>query len=89
MSSKMLSLYDYLGRPAGKALGWAVAKQARKIDANVETRIIENPAYKGVVNLYCEDLLKSFFGNPAFKVLIDYDEKQYRERQVRKKLWGR
>jgi len=89
MSSKMLSLYDYLGRPAGKALGWAVAKQARKVDARVEYRVVNNPVYSGQVNLYCEDLLKSFFGNSTFKAIIDADEKQYRERQIRKRLWGR
>ena len=35
MLNKMVSLYDYLGRPAGKALGWAVAKNASKVNAYV------------------------------------------------------
>jgi len=89
MSSKMLSLYDYLGRPAGKALGWAVGKQASRIGAHVETRYVENPVYRGNVNLYCEDLLKSFFKNPLNKAVIDADEKLYHERRIRRMLWGK
>jgi len=89
MSSKMLSLYDYLGRPAGKALGYAVAHQAHKINAHVEHRYVENPAYKGNVNLYCEDLLKSFFKNPAYKNVIEEDIRLYTERRIRRAVWGK
>lgn len=89
MSSKMLSLYDYLGRAAGKALGWAVARQASIIGAHVETRYVENPAYKGNVNLYNEEVLKVFFNNPANKAIIDADEKAYHERRIRRTLWGK
>ena len=75
MSSKMLSLYDYLGRPAGKALGWAVGKQASLCGAHVKIRYVENPVYKGNVNLYSEELLKIFFKrfllNKIVKNIID------------------
>ena len=89
MSSKMLSLYDYLGRPAGKALGYAIAHQAHSLGAHVEHRYVENPVYRGNVNLYCEDLLKSFFKNPLNKAVIDADEKLYHERRIRRMLWGK
>ena len=89
MSSKMLSLYDYLGRPAGKALGYAVAHQAHLINAHVEHRYVENPVYKGNVNLYCEDLLKSFFKNPAYKNVIENDIKEYTLKQLRRVKWGK
>lgn len=89
MSSKMLSLYDYLGRPAGKALGWAVAKNASKVNARVEKRIVVNSAYQGEVNLYSEDLLKVFFKNPSNKAIIEADEREYHERRIRRALWGR
>jgi hypothetical protein len=87
MSSKMLSLYDYLGRPAGKALGWAVAKQASAVGARVETRYVENPAYKGNVNLYNEEVLKIFFNNPTNKAIINADEKAYYEMKARRAIW--
>jgi hypothetical protein len=83
----MLSLYDYLGRPAGKALGWAVGRQASIVGAHVETRYVENAAYKGNVNLYNEEVLKVFFKNPTNKAIIAADEKAYRERQIRRRLW--
>jgi hypothetical protein len=71
----MLSLYDYLGRPAGKALGWAVGKQASLCGAHVKIRYVENPVYKGNVNLYSEELLKIFFKrfllNKIVKNIID------------------
>lgn len=89
MSSKMLSLYDYLGRPAGKALGWAVGKQASIVGAHVETRYVENSAYKGNVNLYSEEVLNIFFKNPANKAVIEADTKAYYEAKARRAIWGR
>ena len=87
MSSKMLSLYDYLGRPAGKALGWAVGKQASLCGAHVEIRYVENPVYKGNVNLYSEELLKIFFKKPCNRAIIEEDIKQYNERRMRRASW--
>ena len=89
MLSKMVSLYDYLGRPAGKALGWAVAKNASRINAHVEKRTVVNRAYQGEVNLYSEDLLKVFFKNPSNKAIIEADEREYHERRIRRALWGK
>ena len=89
MSSKMVSLYDYLGRPAGKALGWAVGRQASLAGVDVQKRHVENKAYTGWVNLYSEEVLKIFFKNPSNKAIIDADEKLYHERRIRRVLWGK
>ena len=42
----MMSLYDYLGRAAGSALGEQVAKKATGMGVKIETRYVKNPAYE-------------------------------------------
>ena len=61
MLEKMLSLYDYLGRAAGPALGKQVAECAKKKKVKPETRSITNPKYTGEVLLYPGDFLKWYF----------------------------
>ena len=56
-----MSLYDYLGRAAGSALGEEVAKEATKQKIKLGTREISNPSYKGIVYLYPESFLKEYF----------------------------
>jgi len=60
---KMMSLYDYLGRAAGPALGEQVAKKATGMGVKMETRYIKNPAYEGNVMLYPEKFLNEYFNN--------------------------
>ncbi len=57
----MLSLYDYLGYPAGGNLGKEVAEAAAKAKVKFEMREISNPKYTGKVMLYPELFLKEYF----------------------------
>jgi hypothetical protein len=56
-----MSLYDYLGHAAGRALGEEVAKEATKQNIKLSKRDISNPSYKGIVYLYPESFLKKYF----------------------------
>ena len=68
MSNKMLSLFDYLGYPAGSKLGKEVATVASSKKVKHETRFVENPKYTGDVMLYPETFLKEYFGSRANRV---------------------
>ena len=76
----MKSLFDYLGRAAGKQLGLEVAIYARQQKIQIETRQITNPVYSGTVNLYNEDFLLSFFNNPDYSKIIKEDEEWYQNK---------
>mgnify|MGYP003644882344 FL=1 len=52
-----LSLYDYLGRAAGGELGRKIAYEAAKCKVNIQLKTIENPAYKGKIQMYPNDFL--------------------------------
>tara|TARA_B110000046_G_scaffold73058_1_gene80842 strand:+ start:1547 stop:1768 length:222 start_codon:yes stop_codon:yes gene_type:complete len=52
-----LSLYDYLGCAAGGTLGQKIAYEAAKLKVNIKTKTIENPGYKGIIQMYPEDFL--------------------------------
>lgn len=56
-----MSLYDYLGKAAGKDLGKQVADFAAARNAKIETREVVNPRYTGKVLLYEKELLDEFF----------------------------
>jgi len=60
---ELMSLYDYLGKPAGKVLGAEVYKVAKAARTKVGNREISNPKYKGKVILYTRDFLDSYFQN--------------------------
>jgi len=59
-----MSLYDYLGKPAGDALGQKVAQAATGHTPKVKfgTRFVETRTYKGDVMLYPKWFLDEFFG---------------------------
>lgn len=59
-----LSLYDFLGKPAGMELGKKVAIYASKSKIQLETREISNPKFTGRVLLYPKDFLEAFFQEP-------------------------
>jgi len=59
----MLSLYDYLGKAAGKELGGRVCRLAVELNENIEERPIDNPKWKGNVHLYREVFLDMYFDN--------------------------
>ena len=72
----MLSLYDYLGYPAGNTLGKEVATAAEKAKVKFEMREISNPKYTGKVMLYPENFLKEYFQSQQQSkvVLSSYDD---------------
>jgi len=58
----MMSLYDYLGRPAGSELGQRVAAAASQNKVKFETRHVSNAKYTGDIMLYPKSFLDQFFG---------------------------
>jgi hypothetical protein len=59
-----LSLYDFLGKPAGGELGREVAQAASKAGVKLETREVSTPNYTGIVYLYPKDFLEFYFREP-------------------------
>jgi hypothetical protein len=57
----MMSLFDYLGYPAGKELGKQVGEYAKIRKAKFNTRYISNPGYTGEVMLYEKEFLDEYF----------------------------
>jgi hypothetical protein len=64
---KMLSLYDYLGKPAGKDLGGEVVKAAKAHTnyVKLETREVSTRYYTGKVVLYPKWFLDEYFATPT------------------------
>tara|TARA_B100002019_G_C21028114_1_gene478217 strand:- start:378 stop:602 length:225 start_codon:yes stop_codon:yes gene_type:complete len=58
----MMSLFDYLGRPAGSELGQRVAAAAARNKVKYETRHVSTKTYTGDVMLYPKAFLDQFFG---------------------------
>jgi hypothetical protein len=56
-----VSLYEFLGRPAGGDLGKQVYTHAKKIGVKTQTRDIANPIYNGKVMLYPIGFLTDYF----------------------------
>lgn len=61
MSEKLLSLYDYLGYPAGNKLGEQVAAYAKIRKAKCSTRHVNTLTYTGPVMLYTKEFLNEYF----------------------------
>lgn len=59
--TEYLSLYDFLGKPAGKELGGQVAQAAYQGGIKSQNREISNPKYTGIVHLYPKDFLDFYF----------------------------
>ena len=58
----MMSLFDYLGRPAGSELGQRVAAAASQNKIKFETREVSTNTYTGKIMLYPKSFLDQFFG---------------------------
>jgi hypothetical protein len=63
MEVKYISLFDYLGRPAGEELGGRVNERAREFGVTTLKRFVRNKNYTGKVNLYPEAFLEYYFTN--------------------------
>ena len=57
----MLSLYDYLGKPAGKELGASVYSAAVEKQIPRSIREVSNPKYTGKIMLYPKSFLDQYF----------------------------
>ena len=58
---EMMSLYDFLGRPAGGKLGKEVMAVAVEQRIKCKTREVDNPTYTGIVYLYPKEFLQTYF----------------------------
>jgi hypothetical protein len=63
----MMSLYDYLGRAAGKELGAEVCATATRLQETIEERPISNPKYTGNVHLYRREFLDEYFSKKIYE----------------------
>jgi hypothetical protein len=61
MENQMLSLYDYLGKAAGRDLGNQVYKTASAQKVKVTEKQVSNPAYSGKILMYPKSFLDSYF----------------------------
>lgn len=57
----MISIYDYLGKAGGAALGDKVNAYAQLRKQPYKTRHISNPVYTGDVFLYTREFLDEYF----------------------------
>lgn len=60
-AEKLVSLYEYLGRPAGAELGKKVATAATRAHETMDIRTVNTKTYKGKVMLYREVFLDEYF----------------------------
>lgn len=58
-----LSLYEFLGKPAGGELGKKVYSHAAKCGVKVMNCEIETPNYKGTILTYPSDFLVDYFSS--------------------------
>lgn len=61
METKMISLYDYLGKAAGAQLGAKVYAEAKKRSIQVKSKTIHTKTYSGEVLTYPENFLNEYF----------------------------
>ena len=63
MSIKMISLYDFTGKAAGRELGKQAAEAAASMGIKIETKSVTNPKYSGTICMYPEAFLALYFKN--------------------------
>lgn len=63
-----MSLFDYLGQPAGQKLGKAVAQAATAQNIRIESREVSNKKYTGKVMMYPKSFLDSYFNTPILEL---------------------
>ena len=61
MEIEMVSLYDYLKKPAGPELGKQVAFAAANDKIKIDTKYVSNPKYKGDILMYPKVWLNEYF----------------------------
>ena len=58
---EMLSLYDYLGKPAGPEVGRQVADAATTEKVRIDAKYVSNPKYSGEILMYPNEWLDKYF----------------------------
>lgn len=58
---QFLSLYDFLGKPAGGDLGKAVHAEAKRVKQPIRNRDVKTKKYEGKVLLYKKEFLETYF----------------------------
>ena len=76
-----LTLFEYLRRPAGPALGYAVATYASKLKEPIKLK--EFPHLTKPVNAYRPEYLNFAFNDKNLQAVIQEDIKLYNEKQKR------
>ncbi len=61
MEIEMVSLYDYLKKPAGPELGKLVALAAMNEKIHIESKQVSTPKYKGNILMYPKSWLDEYF----------------------------
>ena len=64
-----LSLFDYLGKAAGRELGKEVTNEAIKFNVQTKIREVSNQTYKGKIMLYPKSFLETYFNNRQLKTI--------------------
>ena len=82
MEEKMLSLYDFLGRPAGIKVGANVSQAAIRAKVRPTTREISTPSFTGTVLLYPKWFLELVFMDPYKVVDNTTTPKSYNEEDL-------
>ena len=72
-TEKYISLFDYLGKAAGKELGEKVYKISKICKVQTHLRTVSNKKYSGDVRLYPENFLKKAM-DMVLSPLSDKDE---------------
>jgi hypothetical protein len=65
IQEEFLSLYDFLGRAAGKDLGAQVYVAAERGSIAYLERSISNPSFRGKVKLYPKSFLVGYFSHQS------------------------
>lgn len=62
-----VSLFDFLGQPAGPELGKAVAEAAKNSGIKTNTRFVSTKKYTGLVMLYPNTFLIDYFNSTSLE----------------------
>ena len=75
MEIEMVSLYDYLKKPAGPELGKLVASAAMNEKIHMESKQVANHKYKGNILMYPKTWLDEYFklDEQFEKIKVDND----------------
>ena len=69
-----ISLFEYLGKPAGQQLGREVNLKAQANNIPIQMKEISNPKYTGKVMLYPKSFLDLYFGKQESIFIDNGDE---------------